>query len=324
MPEDLRIDAALTAFSTCADRFVREGYRPSESLEAMVERAGRIRGLKAIAMDYPTTFADPDVALATLGGAGLGVGMVEVDLYSSPQWKLGSFTAPDEATRKEALRLAKEAMDFCAATNGADVQLWLGQDGYDYGFQVDYAASWERLLEAIREVAEYRSDVKVTVEYKIKEPRNKCHISTVGRVWAIIETLGLPNVGATLDVGHSLMAQENPAEAAAILGRLGRLYHLHLNDCYRDWDHDMAPGSVNFWETIELFYWLEEVGFEGWWGIDIYPYREDGATALQLAVDSIYWFRELAWRVREAGIGEYLVAHDALGAQQLLRQVICK
>ena len=320
MPDDLKIDAALTAFSTCADRFVREGYRPAEELERMVERAGGVRCLKAIAMDYPTTFADPEVALRVLGRHGLGVGMVEVDLYSTPEWKLGSLSAPDAATREKAIRLSKQAMDFCAAACGADVQLWLGQDGYDYPFQVDYAASWARLLGGIQEIAAHRSDVRLTIEYKIKEPRNRCHVSTVGRAWAIVSRVGLRHVGCTLDVGHSLMAQENPAEAAVILGREGRLFHLHLNDCYRDWDHDMVPGTVNLWETVELFYWLERVAFDGWYGIDIYPYREEGAAALQMAVDSIYLFHDLARRAAEAGIGEHLARHDALGAHALLRK----
>lgn len=324
MPEELKIDAALTAFSTCADRFVREGYRGAEELERMVERAGRIRGLKAVAMDYPTTFADPDTALRVLGRHGLGVGMVEVDLYGGVEWKLGSLSAPDPEVRQKAIRLSKEAMDFCAAAHGADVQLWLGQDGFDYPFQVDYAASWGRLLEGIEEIAAHRSDVRLTLEYKIKEPRNRCHISTVGRAWAIVSRIGSPHVGCTLDVGHSLMAQENPAEAAAILGREGRLFHLHLNDCYRDWDHDMVPGTVNFWETVELFYWLERVGFDGWYGIDIYPYREEGATALQMAVDSIAFFRGLARRAAEAGIGECLSRHDALGAHALLRRELLR
>lgn len=36
----------------------------------------------------------------------------------------------------------------------------------------------------------------------------------------------------TLDVGHLLMAGENPAQAAAMVGAAGKLYGLQLNDAH--------------------------------------------------------------------------------------------
>ena len=60
------------------------------------------------------------------------------------------------------------------------------------------------------------------------------------------------------------------------------------------------------------------MGFDGWWGIDIYPYREDGMRALTRAVKSIYKFREIARRLAETGLEELQKNNDAIAVMDLL------
>jgi xylose isomerase len=238
----------------------------------------------------------------------------------------GSITSVDAALRRESIALIKRGIDFAKEAEAADVQLWLGQDGYEYPFQVDYQRAWGWLTEALHEVCTHRSDVKITIEYKFWEPRNRCFINTVGKVLAILAEIGAgPHVGCTLDVGHSLMALENPAESAVLLMRQGRLFHLHFNDNYRNWDLDMIPGSVNVWDTLELFYWLEKMNFDGWHGIDIYPYREDGSTALQETVNAMRHYRRLARELLERGKIEVLQAKsDVMAIQRMLRTEVLR
>ncbi|MEI6388579.1 MAG: hypothetical protein WCQ50_18340 [Spirochaetota bacterium] len=64
-----------------------------------------------------------------------------------------------------------------------------------------------------------------------------------------------------------------------------KLFHMHFNDNYRSWDDDMIVGSVHLVEYIELLFWLRETGYEGWYSMDQYPYREDGQGALRESVD---------------------------------------
>ena len=320
----LKIDSGTASFSPCVDRFVPAGYHPHEDMTAHIARAGQIRGLTAVAFDYPTQMPDPQALKALLKQHGLGIGMVEVDLYSQARWGQGSFTSPDPALREEAMRLTKEAMDVVAATGAADVQLWLGQDGFDYPFQADYPTKWTQLIDAIGEAAAHRGDVRITVEYKSKEPRSRCHISTVGRTLMIAQEVGLPNVGVTLDVGHSLMAGENPAEAACLCLRQGRLFHLHLNDCFREWDHDMVLASVHLWETLELFYWLRRLEWDGWYGVDIYPYRDDGPASLQHTIDTIYKLCALAERLAGTQLHELQQRADAIAIQRLLQEQVLR
>jgi xylose isomerase len=314
----LKIDSALTSFSVCSDRFVRQGYRDALELEAQLELAAQVEGLQGIAFDYPTQFEDPVRTKELLGKYGFRAGMVEIDMYSEAQWKYGSLTAADPAVRRKAMERVKRGIDFAAEVEAADVQLWLGQDGYEYPFQADYASAWDRLAESLREAAEYRPDVKITVEYKAKEPRARCFIANAGTALALVNDVGLPNIGVTLDVGHSLMAKENPAEAAVLLARYKRLFHLHINDNYRDWDHDLLPGTVNFWDTLEFFYWLRKVNFDGWFGIDIYPYREDGLKALSKTVQWIHRFYEVAGSLDERKLAQFRSADEPIEIMDML------
>ncbi|GAH07951.1 unnamed protein product, partial [marine sediment metagenome] len=84
------------------------------------------------------------------------------------------------------------------------------------------------------------------------------------------------NVGVLIDIGHSYMAYENPAESVILADMHDKLYYVELNDNYRSWDDDMMVGTIHFWETIEFLYWLDEIGYRDWYNFDIFPYREDG------------------------------------------------
>jgi L-rhamnose isomerase len=324
MEYDLKIDAATTAFSSCADRFVKGGYKEQYEFERQLDMLAGVEGITGVALDFPTQYDDPAKLRQQLDDVGLELGMTEIDMYSSAKWKFGSLSSCHDGLRREAIELCKRGIDAATEARGADVQLWLGQDGYEYPFQSNLEDSWERLMDGIEEVVCYRPEMKIAIEYKIKEPRVRCYISTVGKALYVCQRVGRDNAGITLDVGHSLMALENPAESAVLAMQAGRLFHLHLNDNYRDWDHDMVPGSVNLWDTLELFYWLERMGFDGWYGIDIYPYREDGAEALSRTVRSIYRLREIARRLSEAGIERLQTGEQAIAVMDLVMDEVLR
>ena len=96
-----------------------------------------------------------------------------------------------------------------------------------------------------------------------------------GRALYCCLATGLPNVGVTLDVGHSFAAGETPAEAVALLAREGRLFYIHTDDNTRDADWDLLSGTVNFWHFLEALYYLDRVNYDGWVGADIFARRVD-------------------------------------------------
>ena len=130
-------------------------------------------------------------------------------------------------------------------------------------------------------------DVKLVLEYKPKEPRTHCFIATVGKTLLLIDKVNRPNVGAMVDIGHSLMAYENVAESAALLHYFGnKLMYMHFNDNWRLWDDDMTVGSVHTIEMLELLYWLDRLDYTGWYALDILPYRENGIRAASESIQS--------------------------------------
>jgi xylose isomerase len=133
----------------------------------------------------------------------------------------------------------------------------------------------------------------------------------------------LPNVGVCIDVGHSLMASENVAEAAAMLQHYGkRLFHMHFNDNYRTWDDDMIVGSLHFVEYLELLFWLKEIGYEGPYSMDQYPYRENGAAAVRESVLFLQGVEQLLTPVNRSTIKKLISTGDATSTAAFVRELI--
>jgi xylose isomerase len=133
---------------------------------------------------------------------------------------------------------------------------------------------------------------------------------------------GMDNVGVLLDIGHSLAAGENFAEAAALLSSFGKLDYLHLNDNYRSWDDDMIFGSVHLVESLEFIYWLQRLNYKGWLTLDIFPYREDGVRAATQCRD---WIQALFHAVERIGLeafGGVIQRGDACEAIDFVRRAL--
>ncbi len=290
----MKIEAAPVPFSKMQDRFIgkpyQEGLKPIQQLEEMA----KIKGMSGFPVMYPSPYGDGKQTAKLFKSFGLSVGTVCPDVYLDPRFKNGTLTCMDKNMRKEMVKTIQESMDFCAEAGGVDILLWLAHDGYDYPFEDDYQVKWSYLIESLVEITGYRKDVKVTIEYKMKEPRTHQYISTVGKSLVICNEVGASNFGVALDYGHALYAGENPAESAALLKRYDKLFHVHLNDNYRGWDDDLMVGSVTFWETLEFFYWLHKIDYDGWYTIDIWPSRSDGVKALQESIIRANRFMEIA------------------------------
>lgn len=316
----MKIEASGASFSACSDRFVVSGYRRGMSPMEQLDELGRIKGLTGIPVMYPLEFENTGIIKNRLAEMGKKVGTIAPDTYIDPIWKDGSLTSRDPEIRKKMIKMIKESMDLCHELDGSDVLLWLAHDGYDYPFEDDYTVRWGYLLEGLAEVASYRKDVKVTIEYKAKEPRTRQYISDIGKSLLICEELKLQNLGVVVDIGHSLFGGENPAEAVALAARYNRLFHVHMNDNYRSWDDDLLVGGVHFWETLEFFYVLDKIGYDGWFTIDIWPSRVDGFMALQESVTRVEMFAEMAKKLPHTKIKHLQDENKTMDIMEILRE----
>jgi xylose isomerase len=317
------LSVATVPFYPCGDRFVPSGYRKDPfTFEQKLEKVAAVGDVKGVELSFPAEFEDPLPVKAKLASLGLTPTNMEVELFGSAKWKYGALSATDDSIRREAIALSCRCMDAAAAMGCAQISLWPGQDGWDYPFQVDYAEVWARTIDAIREIAAHRPAVKVALEYKIKEPRTHILLATVCKTLLAIHQAGQANVGVMIDFGHSLMALENPAEAAVLAHTYGKLLHVHLNDNYRGWDDDMIVGSVHLWETFEFFYALRTLGYDGWLSLDVFPYREESVSSMRSSLDMVKRLVAAAERADRAQIAELQKRNDAVGATAYLRDLL--
>lgn len=318
-----RFSANINTFNAGADRYVLDGYGERYTTDQLIQFATQIESLSGVELVGKWHVNDGNVEQIRrqVTDAGLAVTCVTPDIWASAKWGRGSFASNDPAIRKAAIAEVKRSMEWAKQLNCEVIDLWFGQDGYDYPFQADYMAAWDRLIDGTRECAEHLPEVKIVLEYKPKEPRTHCFLATVGKTLLLIDKVNRPNVGAMIDVGHAMMAYENTAESAALLKYFdNKLFYMHFNDNWRHWDDDMTVGSVHTIETLELIYWLDRLQYTGWYALDIFPYRENGARA---ATESIRWLKGLYGLLDKIGrekIAAVVASGDAMEATALLRQ----
>jgi xylose isomerase len=323
MLADHSFGACLPTFGSCADRYCLGGYGGGgETMEEMLNLATEVTGLDGLELVGNWHVNDENIQEVAhmFEERDLKICMLVPDLWTQAKWGKGSLAAPDAPTRSAAVAEVKKVIDWAAELGCPYVDVWPGQDGYDYSFQADYTAAWQWLREGLAECAEHSDDVCVLVEYKLKEPRTHCFVNSAAKALLLLEDL--ENVGVLLDVGHALAAGENMAEAAALLADYGRLDYVHLNDNYRSWDDDMMFASVHLVEHLELVYWLKRLRYAGWLTLDIFPYREDGVAA---ATQCREWIEALFRAVDRVGMdaaAEVIDGADACEAVALVRKAL--
>jgi xylose isomerase len=229
----------------------------------------------------------------------LVISNILVTNWWEPKYKHGAFSTNDKQALKDSIQMCKDGIDFSREAGADSVLFWPAHDGFDYPFQVNYEKAWDTLVESMIELAEYAKDIRLAAEPKPKDPRQKMFLNNTGTLLNLIREVNRPNFGGALDIGHSIAAQENMAESLVMLQRIGKLYQVHLNDNYKDADPDMIVGTINFFETLEMFYYLIQTDFTGWCSIDTIVPRDDRFKSLKLACDMVYKYMALAKKLLE-------------------------
>lgn len=268
-----------------ADRF--HEYQPAKDLRQQLELARRVPGMDGIEIAYPNHFADVGETIALINDSGIALSALNLDVKRQAKWRKGSFTSPDPHLRREAIEELKTALDLAAELGTGTVTCCPLIDGHNYNFEVDYLLQWHWLEEGIRAGASHRSDVRLSLEYKQNESRNYNILADAGRALYLCERIGLPHVGITLDVGHAMIAKETPAEVLCLVAQADRLFYVHFNDNDRGWDWDMLPGSVNFWDLIEVVFYLDRLDWEGWLSYDVVTRNGDVVESMTASIEII-------------------------------------
>lgn len=321
-----RIAARLNSFRVGESDYWRGLNRKAGTLD-LLARAATAKGLNCVDLNYPdhlVAVSEPEL-ISRMNEMGLSLNGYAMRYYSGDAFKLGAFTHPDAATRRAAIDLTKRGLDSLAAAGGSLMTLWMGQDGFDYSFQVDYSRLWDLTISALAEVADHNSDVAISLEYKPNEPRSFSLMPDAATTLLAIGDAARSNLGVTLDFAHVLYADEMPAYAAALVARRSRLLGIHLNDGYGKRDDGLMVGSVHPIQTIELLYALERLGYEGAIYFDTFPDTTglDPVAECEANIDAVQRMMRVTEALRgNVELSQAIERQDAVRSHAIVRKAM--
>lgn len=300
-------------YATRINSFLRDG----QSLKAALNEIGSVTGLNFVDLNYPEHMRGITAREMKEMLDASRLKLNAVNLRFRDEYLHGIFSNSSADVRKRAIKLCQEAAEWCALLGGTQIIVWLGFDGYDYSFQCNYEAAWERLADCFARVCQ-RVDCRVSIEYKPYEERAFALLESWGSAWQMVQAAGCSNLGITLDFCHMLMKKENPAFAAALLLEKGKLYGIHLNDGEGSCDDGLMVGSVNFWKLLELYYYLMKYRYEGVIYFDTFPKRESAVRECRMNIQICAKIETLIGTIGLSNIQDTIERNDGIAVMEML------
>jgi len=255
------------------DRF--HEYNTPLDLEGKFKSLSEIDGYNGLEIVYPYEARDPEVVRRLMDTYCVSLAAINVNVKGEPEFRNGGISSPDPEVRKKAVRFIKEAKDFAQSVGADKVTCCPLGDGYEFSFQLDYAEYWGNLIDSLSEAGHHNPDIPLYIEYKPSETRAKCFVNDTAKTILLLNEVDAPNMGVTLDFGHSIYGNENPAEAALLVDRSPYKLYVHINDNDARWDWDFFAGSKHILEYIEFLYYLRKIGYSDYLTSDTSPTRWD-------------------------------------------------
>jgi sugar phosphate isomerase/epimerase len=327
MSNKLKYSVITGTMGQLSDRFCSSGYKEKDiTLGEKLKVISNIKEITAVELCYDIDGDESDFVEVKklLKKYGLTASVVNAPMHPDRKWRFGTFTSKNGNVRKDAVQMVKDTMDFAEKVGSNIVNIWPGQDGFDYSFQADYSKQWKHFVECVKECADYKKDMKLALEFKVREPRNRCILDTAATTLLIINEVGRENVGMTIDIGHVMQVGQNMAQAVELVSNYGKLFNLHVNDNYAAWDDDMVVGSVHFVEYLELFFILRKVKYDGWLSVDIFPFRENAFEAAKESILYMEKYDQLVEKIGYETLNKLIEQDNPLQALRAIRESVFK
>ena len=298
---------------------------PLETPQDYVKRQGTIPGLTCVDFNYPQHFhswTNKEAKMA-LDDAGLVAGAVCLRYPS--KFARGAMNHPDLELRREAIELTKQAAQTAMDLGCSEVVIWSAYDGYDYPFTWDYDEKWEQLVSAFQEICDAYPSIKFSLEYKPTDENTRFFtVPTTAAALMLVEEIDRSNMGLTLDVGHMLMAGENPGQSVAMVGRRQKLFGIQLNDGFTRLaaEDGLMFGSVHPSMALEIMYQMRRTNFKGHFYFDTFPQRTDPILEAAYNIKQVKKFWAAAGAIDKEKIQKVMNEVDAIGALELVNDAI--
>ncbi|MGP1393988.1 MAG: sugar phosphate isomerase/epimerase family protein [Inquilinaceae bacterium] len=292
-----------------SDRF--HTYQPARDLAERLDIAKRTPRTDGVEPVYPQDLGHDGENVDLVKDSGLAVSAVNVNLKGEDVFRAGSFTNPDAGVRRRSVDYMKRAMDMSAEFGANMISVCPLIDGSDHAFHVDHMAQWRWAIEAFEEAAAHDPNVRVSIEYKAYEVRNRIVMPSMGRTLHFCDRVGADNLGVTMDLGHALIEHESPASELAVAFDAGRLFYVHFNDNNRQADWDMPVASVNLWDTLETIHFMDKLGYDGWIAYDVFTRAGDGPEAVAHTFETMEDLRALLAKIGPDALEAMVASGDS-------------
>ena len=306
----LKLCMGIWGNTNLVDRFNVQGFGEFVPVLDRIKEVGEIEGIDGIELHLPTEINDSnaDDIEKVLTDYNLQIVQLCGHTWTEKQYKFGALADSDERVRSNAIARVKAALDMGARFNVPISVLWPATDGSDFPLQSNYMALYDRYVDSVQQILQYlhvnNYQTKICIEPKPFEPRSHILMGTTAQALCIVNEINDPNFGINLDIGHSLIAGENVEDQLALICRYRKLYHTHFNDNDQQCDADLPPGTVNFIRLVSILYVLDEAGYDGWYGLDLFPYRDRPRKFMELSRDNLNLARNVVTLMNKKGACE--------------------
>lgn len=179
-----------------------------------------------------------------------------------------SYSNPDEANRREAIRRSKEIIDF-ASFLGANINI--GRIRGQYCSELTKEQTEKYAVSAFQELSDYAAPKNVQIALETVTIMQTNFINTMADAERIIKMVDRPNFRLMMDVFHMNLEEKNVLQAIRDYSKYN--IHVHLADNNRRY-----PGQcgLDFEEIISVF---KECGYDGNFCTEIFqlPSMEEAA-----------------------------------------------
>lgn len=305
-----KICMGIWGMTNLRDRFNVNGFGEEVSVVDRIKAVGETEDIDGIELHVPTEINDKNVNEIEKVLKDYNLQMVQLcgHTWTEKQYKFGALGDSDPNVRSQAIDRVKWALDMGARFNVPISVLWPATDGMDFPLQTDYVALYDRYVDSVHQILDYlhanKYQTKVCIEPKPFEPRSWIMMGTTGQALAIVNEVNDPNFGINLDIGHSLIARENVEDQIALVLRYNKLFHTHFDDNDQQADADIPPGSANFIRLVSIIYMLDQMKYDGWFGLDLFPYRDDPIDFMKLSVENLRLAQNVVKLMNEKGAKE--------------------
>jgi xylose isomerase len=308
--KDVKICMGIWGINNLPDRFNTEGFKDFVPIVDRIKLCGEVEGIDGIELHVPTeiTTDNEDEIRKVLDDNKLKIIQLCGHTWTERHYIYGALADSDKDIRAKAVARVQEALDMGSRFDVPISVLWPATDGSDFPLQSNYFKLYDYYVDSVKRIMDYLHSkdykTKVCLEPKPFEPRSHILYGTTGQALCLVNEINDPSFGINLDVGHSLIAGEYLEEHFALILRYKKLFHTHFDDNDQQADVDLPPGTVNFIRLVECLYVLDQGGYDGWFGLDLFPYRDDPRKFMELSVKNLRLAASAAELLTQKGLDE--------------------